>query len=96
MTPLNFEPLAMEAAMSEFVTLTVGPAGGLTVPLDAFNLANELLTKRELLLVQVGDKLRIRNRDGTAPALSAEDQARIRQYKHHLLALISYQPPEPQ
>lgn len=78
---------------SEFVTLTPGPTGGLTVPLDAYNLAHELLTQRALLLVQVGDKLRVRNRDGTAPALSADDQARIRKWKHHILAMLTYEPP---
>lgn len=83
MTPPNSE---------EFVTLASGPSGGLTVPLDAFNLAHELLTQRGLLLVQVGDKLRIRQPDGPAPTLSAEDQARIRKWKFHLIALLAYQP----
>ena len=78
---------------SEFVILAPGPTGGLTVPLDAYNLAHELLTTRELLLVQVGDKLRVRNRDGTVPTLSADDQARIRKWKAHLLAMLSYQAP---
>ena len=81
--------------MSEFVTLATGPTGGLTVPLDAYTLAHELLTQRELLLVQVGDKLRIRNRDGSAPVFSEDDKARIMKWKAHLIALIAYQPPVP-
>ena len=76
-----------------FVTLAPGPAGGLTVPLDAYNLAHELLTQRGLLLVQVGDKLRVRQQDGSAPVLSADDQARIRKWKAHILALLAYQAP---
>ena len=76
-----------------FVTLAAGPSGGLTVPLDAYNLAHELLTSRGLILVQVGDKLRVRQQDGSAPILSADDQARIRKWKLHLLALLSYQAP---
>ena len=79
--------------MTEFVTLAAGPTGGLTVPLDAYNLAHELLTQRGLLLVQVGDKLRVRQQDGSAPTLSAEDQARIRKWKHHILALMTYKAP---
>ena len=76
--------------MSEpFVTL----AGGLTVPLDAYNLAHELLTQRELLIVHVGDKLRIRNRDGSAPTFSEDERARIVRWKKYLIALITYQAP---
>ena len=82
-----------QPSSDQFVTLTPGPNGGLTVPLDAYNLAHELLERRELLLVQVGDKLRIRNRDGTAPAFSEDDKARIMKWKHHLIALIAYQAP---
>ena len=83
----------MAQPSSEFVTLTAGPTGGLTVPLDAYNLAHELMTHRDLVLVQVVDKLRVRQQDGSAPTLSAEDQARIRKWKHHILAMLSYQPP---
>ena len=78
---------------AEFVTLAPGPNGGLTVPLDAYNLAHELLTHRGLVLVQVGDKLRVSQQDGSAPVLSDDDQARIRKWKHHLLALLAYQAP---
>ena len=74
-----------------FVTLAPGPAGGLTVPLDAYNLAHELMTHRGLMLAQVGDKLRIQNQDGSAPVLSDEDRARIRKWKGYLLALLAYQ-----
>ena len=77
----------------QFVTLAPGPTGGLTVPLDAYNLIHELMTQRELLLVQVGDKLRVRNWDGSAPTLSADEQARIRKWKPHLLALLAYRAP---
>ena len=83
----------MTQPSSEFVTLAAGPAGGLTVPLDAYNLAHELLTHRGLVLVQVGDKLRIRQQDGSALILSSDDQVRIRKWKGHLLALLAYQAP---
>ena len=83
----------MTPPSSDFVTLAPGPTGGLTVPLDAYNLAHELLTQRGLLLVEVGDKLRVRQQDGSAPILSADDQARIRKWKVHLLALLAYQAP---
>ena len=76
-----------------FVTLAPGPNGGLTVPLDAYNLAHELLTHRELLLVQVGDKLRVRNRDGSAPTFSDKEKERIVRWKRHLIALLVYQAP---
>ena len=79
--------------MSEFVTLAPGPTGGLTGPVDAYNLAHELLTHRGLMLVQVGDKLRVRRQDGSALVLTENDQARIRKWKVHLLALLAYQAP---
>ena len=82
-----------QPSSEEFVTLAAGPSGGLTVPLDAYNLAHELLTHRGLILVQVADKLRVRQQAGSAPILTAEDQARIRKYKFHLLALLAYQAP---
>ena len=76
-----------------FVTLAPGPTGGLTVPVDAYNLIHELMTQRGLVLAQIGEKLRIQNPDASAPVLSDEDRARIRKWKPHLLALLAYQAP---
>lgn len=80
--------------MSEkLVTLAPGPNGGLTIPLEAYDLAHDLMTRRELILVQVGDKLRVRQQDGSAPMLTEEDRARIRMWKVHLLTLLAYRAP---
>ena len=77
----------------EFVTLAPGPHGGLTVPAEAFNLAHELL-RRDLILTQVGDTLRVKGPNGAKPELSAADVERIQRWKHHLLALLAYQAPD--
>ena len=76
----------------ELVTLAPGPTGGLTVPVDAYNLILEL-ERRDLILSQVGDTLRIQGPKGTKPELSAADVERIKRYKHHLLVLLAYRAP---
>ena len=81
--------------MSEdFVTLAPGPNGGLTVPLDAFNLAHELMTHRDLILSQTGDVLRIKGPNGSKPDLSPSEVERIKRWKFHLIALLVYRAPE--
>ena len=68
-------------------------AGGLTVPVDAFNLAHELVG-RGLILSQSGETLRIKGPNGTKPDLSQSEVERIKRWKFHLIAMLVYQPPE--
>jgi len=77
---------------SDIVSLAPGPKGGLDVPVDAFNLAFELLN-RDLTLIVEGEKLLIRGPHGAKPDLSASEVERIKKWKLHLVALLAYQPP---
>ena len=77
----------------DFVTLEPGPNGGLTVPLDAFNLAHELIG-RDLILSQTGETLRIKGPNGNKPDLSKSEVERIRKWKWHLICLLNYKAPE--
>ena len=77
----------------DFVTLEPGPNGGLTVPLDAFNLAHELIG-RDLILSQTGDVLRIKGPNGSKPELSEYEVERIKKWKFHLIAMLVYRAPE--
>lgn len=72
-----------------FIELRNGPS----VPVEAFRLAQDLITTRGLVLRQEGDLLRVSNPDGSRPDLSPEDVEAIRKWKAHLLALIAYAPP---
>jgi len=67
--------------------------GGLTVPVDAFNVVHEF-DRRGLILKQQGELLRISNADGSKPDLSAGDVERIKRWKPHMLALMNYVAPE--
>ena len=77
----------------EFVTLAPGPNGGLTVPLDAYRLAHELIG-RDLILSQTGETLRIKGPNGTKPDLSESEVEQIKRWKFHLIAMLVYRAPE--
>ena len=79
--------------IGDFVTLAPGPNGGLTVPLDAYNLAHELIG-RDLIFSQTGETLRIKGPNGSKPELSQSEVERIKRWKFHLIALVVYRAPE--
>lgn len=68
--------------------------GGLTVPTEAFTVAHGLMNRGFDLKVE-GDRLRVVGIGGAKPDLSAEDVERIKRWKFHLIALVSYDPPKP-
>ena len=82
--PLNSE---------DFIVLAPGPAGGLVVPLDAYRLLFELVD-RDFMLSQRGEALLVVGPNGTKPDLSAPDIARIKRWKYHILAMLTYRAPE--
>ena len=61
--------------------------------MDAYNLFLDLTAGRDLVLVHVGDRLRVSQQDGSAPVLTEDDRDQIRKWKHHLLALLAYEAP---
>ena len=87
------EQSAASPVSGEFVTLAPGPKGGLTVPLDAFRLAHELIG-RDLILSQTGETLRIKGPNGSKPELSQSEVERIKRWKFHLIAMLLYRAPE--
>ncbi len=78
---------------TEFVHLLPGPTGGLDVPLEAYALISDLIS-RDLTLRQEGESLRIAGPNGGKPDLSATDVDGIKRYKAHLLAMLAYRAPE--
>jgi hypothetical protein len=78
------EPVSEEALA--FVTLK----GGLVVPLEALRLAWSLEDRGATFSVEGEDFLV----DGPADLLTETDQAGIRRWKQHLIAIASYQAPE--
>ena len=79
--------------MAEIVSLRRGPNGGLDVPVDAFRLAHEL-HNRGLRLTVDGDRLKVAGSDGGNPGLSDTDRVQIQRWKYHLMALVTYEPPD--
>jgi hypothetical protein len=67
---------------SNFVTFR----GGLTLPVDAVRLALDLEHRGISLTVEDGDVLAVGPRD----RLTDEDRTLIRQWKRHLVAIITY------
>lgn len=63
--------------------------GGLSLPLDVVLLALDLEIRR-IKCVREGDVLSVRKIEGGKPDLTDQDRAQIRQWKHHLLALVDY------
>ncbi len=74
------------------VSLKPGPQGGLDVPEEAYELLFEL-AGRDLVFTQEGDLLRIKRSDGGRPEFLAGEVERIKKWKYHLLALLTYEPP---
>ena len=66
---------------------------GPTVPMAALELMMSL-DARGLCLQRNHDRLRVYREDGAAPNYLPGEKAAIAQYKHHLLAIMEYQPPE--
>ena len=75
-------------ASDPFVCLGPGPTGGLTVPVAALRLAWDL-EERGFRLSQEGDTLYVE----PARSLTEADRAGLRRWKHHVLALMDYEPP---
>jgi hypothetical protein len=74
------------AATVALVMLT----GGLTVPLEALQLAWSLEDRGAVLLVEADDLIV----DGPAGFLTEGDRAAIRRWRDHLKAMVTYKAPE--
>lgn len=79
---------------TDIVSLKPGPNGGLEIPKDAYLLMFEL-ADRDLILTQEGEMLRIKRSDGGRPEFLAGEVDRIKRWKQHVFAMLSYVPPEP-
>lgn len=78
---------------AEIVSLAAGPKGGLDVPLAAFRLFFALLDRGFVLRVE-GDRLRVSDPNASKPDFSGFDTGEITHFKAHLIALLTYVPPE--
>ncbi len=67
--------------------------GGLTVPADAYRLLFAL-EDRGFTLKPEGDRLRVTPTGDPKPTLTEAETQAIRKWKPHLIALLTYQPPE--
>ena len=75
--------------MSDLIELR----GGLTVPLEAYQLVCQLTIERDLALTVDGDRLRVSGPEGAKPELSKTEVAGIRRWQAHQIALMQYRAP---
>ena len=80
----------MSASASDIVTAFVVLMGGLTVPLEALQLAWALEDRGATFEVE-GDDLVI---DGPLGFLTEDDRVAIRRWRLHLIAVATYHAPE--